>query len=264
MNFTKYIKDKINYILGFIVYCLMILAYLKAMNLNISVIWIVILISCIFFGVGFIVSFWRKNAYFRNINQMMETLEEKYLISEVMEKPRREENLAYFRILKKANKSMLENVSKVRKAQKEYKEYIESWVHEIKIPITSSQLLCKNHSSKVTQKIEDEIQEIHNYVEQALFYARLDHVSNDFLIREVNLGEIVKNVLARNKKIMIQNNMKVSLQNCDVFAYTDEKWLEFILNQIIINSIKYKREIAPEIMIRCKRKQGKCRIMDTG
>ena len=84
------------------------------------------------------------------------------------------------------------------------------------------------------------------------------------MIRKVNLEETIRNVLARNKKMMIHNGMKVETQNIELSAYTDEKWLEFILNQIIINSIKYKREIAPEIMIRCKRKQGKCRIMDTG
>lgn len=190
--------------------------------------------------------------YFRNMNQIMDGLEEKYLISEVMEKPRREENLAHFRILKRANKSMLENVNQVRNAQKSYKEYIESWVHEIKIPITSSKLLCENHPSDITQKLENEIEEIYNFVEQALFYARLDQVSNDFLIREVNLGEIVKNVLARNKKMMIQNNMKVSLQNCDVSAYTDEKWLEFILHQILMNSVQYKNEKSPEIRIEIK------------
>lgn len=252
MNFAKYAKDKINYILGFIVYCMLLVAYLKVMKVGSNVIWVVVCVSCIFFSVGFVVSFWKKCAYFRNINQIMDGLEEKYLISEVMEKPRREENLAHFRILKKANKSMLENVNQVRNAQKSYKEYIESWVHEIKIPITSSKLLCENHPSQVTQKLENEIEEIYNFVEQALFYARLDQVSNDFLIREVNLGEIVRSVLARNKKMMIQNNMKVSLRNCDVSAYTDEKWLEFILHQILMNSVQYKNEKNPEIRIEIK------------
>ena len=147
---------------------------------------------------------------------------------------------------------MLENVNKVKTVQKEYKEYIESWVHEIKIPITSSKLLCENHKSEVTQKIEDELEQINNYVEQALFYARLDHVSNDFMIRKVSLGEVVKNVLARNKRVMIQNKMKIDVENEEVFAYTDEKWLEFILNQIMINSVQYKTEKNPEIKIDMK------------
>ena len=144
---------------------------------------------------------------------------------------------------------MLENVKNVRAAQKDYKEYIESWVHEIKIPITSAKLLCENNKSEITNKIEEEIEEINNYVEQVLFYARLDQVSNDYMIRKVNLEEAIKNVLARNKKMMIQNQMKVETKNIGISAYTDEKWLEFIFNQIMINSIKYRKEVNPKIRI---------------
>lgn len=137
---------------------------------------------------------------------------------------------------------MLENVTDIKEKQKDYKEYIESWVHEIKIPITSAKLLCENNKSDITNKIDEDIEEVNNYVEQALFYARMDQVSNDFMIREISLNEVIKNVLARNKKIMIQNNMKVELKDVNIKCYTDEKWLEFILNQIITNSIKYRND----------------------
>ena len=120
----------------------------------------------------------------------MDRLDEKYLIAEVIKKPTQEENLAHYKILKRANKSMLENVSNVKAMQKDYKEYIESWVHEIKIPITSSKLLCENNKSEITNKIDEEIEEINNYVEQALFYARLDKVSNDFIIKQISLADI--------------------------------------------------------------------------
>lgn len=137
---------------------------------------------------------------------------------------------------------MLENVTDIKEKQKDYKEYIESWVHEIKIPITSAKLLCENNKSDITNKIDEDIEEVNNYVEQALFYARMDQVSNDFMIREISFNEVIKNVLARNKKIMIQNNMKVELKDVNIKCYTDEKWLEFILNQIITNSIKYRND----------------------
>lgn len=249
MKLNKYIKDKINFILGFIFYCIIIIAYANAMEIDKNAIIVIISVSFIFFIVGFLINYWRKNKYLKEIENVMDKLEEKYLISEVMEKPRMEENLAYYKILKRANKSMIENVTKVRDAQKDYKEYIESWVHEIKIPITSSKLLCENNKSDVTNKIDEEIEEINNYVEQVLFYARLDQVSNDFMIRKINLEDSIRNVLARNKKLMIQNGIKVETKNIESSSYTDEKWLEFILNQIIINAIKYRKEQRPEIKI---------------
>ena len=242
MKLSEYIKDKINYILALAIYLIIISTYLKAINLTYLTIFIVIFITFTFFILAFLLSYYKTSKYLRNIEKTMDKLPEKYLITEILQKPRSAEKLAYYRILKRANKSMLENVTDIKEKQKDYKEYIESWVHEIKIPITSAKLLCENNKSDITNKIDEDIEEVNNYVEQALFYARMDQVSNDFMIREINLNEVIKNVLARNKKIMIQNNMKVELKDVNIKCYTDEKWLEFILNQIITNSIKYRND----------------------
>lgn len=244
MSFFGYVKDKINYILGFIIYLIIIIFYLKAMQLDEDISLVICIVSIIFFISGFLGTYFIKNRYYKNIEKIMDGLDEKYLISEVIKKPKREERLVQYNILKRANKSMIENVSDVRDSKMEYKEYIESWVHEIKIPITSAKLLCENNKSDITNKIDEEIEEINNYVEQVLFYARLDNVQNDFMIRKICLNDCIRNVIARNKKIMIQNNMRVEVENVDekVEAYSDEKWLEFILNQIVVNSIKYKRD----------------------
>lgn len=242
MKLSEYIKDKINYILALIIYIIIISTYLKAISLTYSTIFIVIFITLTFFALAFLISYYKTSKYLKNIETIMDKLPEKYLITEIWQKPRGAEKLAYYRILKRANKSMLENVTDIKEKQKDYKEYIESWVHEIKIPITSAKLLCENNKSDITNKIDEDIEEVNNYVEQALFYARMDQVSNDFMIREISLNEVIKNVLARNKKIMIQNNMKVELKDVNIKCYTDEKWLEFILNQIITNSIKYRND----------------------
>ncbi len=266
MNFSRYVKDKINFILAYIIYIIILISYTKAMEIDKNVILVISIIPTIFFIVGFIISYVIKNRYIQNIEKTMEGLQEKYLITEIIKKPRRQENLAYYTILKKANKSMIDNVSEIMYSKKEYKEYIESWVHEIKIPITSAKLLCENNKSNITNKIDEELEEINNFVEQALFYARLEQVSNDFMIRKTEIVEIIKNVIARNKKIMIQNNMKVEIRNIDVLVYTDEKWLEFILNQIIINAIKYKKESDSKVTIEAEEnKEGiKLSIKDNG
>ena len=242
MKLSEYIKDKINYILALAIYIIIISTYLRAISLTYSTIFIVIFITLTFFVPSFLISYYKTSKYLKNIETIMDKLPEKYLITEIWQKPRGAEKLAYYKILKRANKSMLENVTDIKEKQKDYKEYIESWVHEIKIPITSAKLLCENNKTVITNKIDEDIEEVNNYVEQALFYARMDQVSNDFMIREISLNEVIKNVLARNKKIMIQNNMKVELKDVNIKCYTDEKWLEFILNQIITNSIKYRND----------------------
>lgn len=118
MKFTQYIKDKINYILGFIVYSIIIIAYANAIEVDRNFIIVLTVISFAFCGVGLLVNYWKKNRYIKNIENIMDGLEEKYLISEIIKKPREQENLAYYNILKRANKSMLENVTNVRTARK--------------------------------------------------------------------------------------------------------------------------------------------------
>ena len=117
MRFSKYIKDKINFILGFILYCILIIVYSNAMQIDKNFTIVITFLSCIFFITGFLINYWSKNKYIKSIEEIMDGLQEKYLISEVMEKPKREENLSYYKILKKANKSMIENVTKVRMAR---------------------------------------------------------------------------------------------------------------------------------------------------
>ena len=118
LRLFRYIKDKINYILGFVIYYIIILAYTNAIAVDKNFIIVITILSFLFFSVGLLFSYWRKNKYIKNIEQIMDSLEEKYLISEIIDKPRGQENLAYYNILKRANKSMLENVTKVRIARK--------------------------------------------------------------------------------------------------------------------------------------------------
>ena len=153
MKLSEYIKDKINYILALAIYLIIISTYLKAINLTYLTIFIVIFITFTFFILAFLLSYYKTSKYLRNIEKTMDKLPEKYLITEILQKPRSAEKLAYYRILKRANKSMLENVTDIKEKQKDYKEYIESWVHEIKIPITSAKLLCENNKSDITNKI---------------------------------------------------------------------------------------------------------------
>ena len=137
---------------------------------------------------------------------------------------------------------MLENVTDVKNTQKEYKEYIESWVHEIKIPITSAKLLCENNKSDITNKIDEDIEEVNNYVEQALFYARSNTVEKDYYIRKVVLKEIVNESIKKNKSSLIQEKISIDIHDLEIEVNTDNKWIVFILNQIIQNSIKYRKK----------------------
>lgn len=152
-------------------------------------------------------------------------------------------------------KSMLENVNKYKYLQEDYKEYIELWIHEIKIPIATSKMIVENNKSEVTKSIDEELDKIENYIEQALYYARSNTVEKDYIIKKNNLKDIVSSTILKNKTTLIQNNVKIEMENLEEEVYTDSKWCVFILSQIIQNSIKYSKEQNKEIKLSAENKK---------
>ena len=91
--------------------------------------------------------------------------------------------------------------------------------------------------------MQTHIKRLEDYVDQVLYYARSENASQDYLIKEVNLNVVIKNVGIRNMDDLLENKIDFLTNNINVQILTDAKWLEFILNQLINNSIKYKRNI---------------------
>lgn len=174
--------------------------------------------------------------------EMAEQLEEKYLLPEVMEIPERADEDVFYRILKMAEKSMLEKIGEVQRERKEYKEYIEQWIHEAKTPITAIKLLCENNNTPFAREMLAELENVNRFTEQALYYARSEHTEKDYLIREIELSDVVHSAIADNKYLLRQNNVVIIADHIDSNVYTDDKWVRFILNQIISNAIKYRTE----------------------
>ncbi|MCM1026757.1 MAG: sensor histidine kinase [Roseburia sp.] len=169
-------------------------------------------------------------------------LEERYLIAEVMEKPERADDQVFYQLLKMAGKSMLEQIGVVRREHLEYREQVEQWVHEIKTPLTAIKLLCENRRSDLTRELLPELEKINRFVEQALCYARSEHTEKDYSVREIRLFDAVHQAIAENKYLLLQNGVRIDLQETDDIVYSDEKWICFILNQLIVNSVKYRTE----------------------
>lgn len=120
----------------------------------------------------------------------------------------------------------------------------------------------KNNKLEVTKSLE-ELDKIEDYIEQVLFYARSNEVEKDYCIKKCN-KDIVNTVIKRNKNVLIQNRIKIILENIEQQIYTDSKWCIFILNQIIQNCIKYKKEnegLEENSYIAIKRKINKDNII---
>lgn len=205
-------------------------------SMLVVVVWIAVII------LYFTTLYFTRKKHLRKLLEMAEQLEEKYLLPEVMEIPERADEEVFYRILKMAEKSMLEKIGGVQRERKEYKEYIEQWIHEVKTPITAMKLLCENNDSPFAREMLAELENVNRFTEQALYYARSEHTEKDYLIREIELRDVVHSAIADNKYLLRQNNVVITADNIDSNVYTDDKWVRFILNQIISNAVKYCTE----------------------
>jgi signal transduction histidine kinase len=139
-----------------------------------------------------------------------------------------------------------ENISKVEKLydeKKNYEEFITSWVHEIKTPVAVSRLLIESNSNssskEVLDSLEEELDKIENYIEQVLYYSKIDDFSKDYLINETSLDRVVKDIVKKQVKTFINKKISIEIDNTDLEVVTDKKWLSFIFDQILSNSLKY-------------------------
>lgn len=185
---------------------------------------------------------WRKkHRRLSYLSDTLQALEPKYLLAEIADAPDSALEQVYFRLLRTALKSMADQVAASQRQAREYQEFLEQWVHEIKLPVTGIQLLCENNKTDITRKILAQTQRIGQDVEKVLFYARLGSAEKDCLIREIPLRDCVMDVLARNRQLLIESGASV---HTDVAhsVRSDPRWLSFLLTQVISNSLKYRSE----------------------
>lgn len=204
-------------------------------------IYVVVSVLLLYF-IGIILEYSTKKAFYNKLFSRLDELDNKYLIAEIIDKPEFIEGKILWEILKDTDKSMIENVNLYKYIQEDYKDYIELWIHEIKIPIATSKMIVENNKSEVTKSIDEELDKIENFTEQALFYARSNTVEKDYSIKENSLFNIVDIVIKKNKSILIANKVKIDIHDVENVVYTDTKWIYFILNQIIQNSVKYSKD----------------------
>ena len=257
MDFKKFIKDKM--LLSSLLLCgiLTIEIFLIAYPFGTFIkIYIPVAIIALYL-IGISIEYLTKKTFYENLENTLDNLDDKYLINEIIKNPSFMEGKILKDVLEKTDKSMIENVNKYKYMQEDYKEYIELWIHEIKIPIAASKLIVENNKNQTTKSIDEELDKVENYIEQALYYARSNTVEKDYYIKKVRLKDIVNESIKRNKNILIHEKISINIHDLELEVNTDNKWIVFILNQLIQNSIKYKKQ-NDNLEIEIYAKQRKC------
>lgn len=241
MKLSEYIKDQIIPIIFYFIFNFIFLFFLFVFKTNLIVI---IILSCFYFIYGIsvlIYSYIRRKRFYDLMLYVSSNIDQKNLLHSTLYEPSFLDGKILYQIIYDTDKYTTETLKEYKNQMEEFREYIELWLHEVKIPLSSTKLLIHNHKDSKIKNVNVPLEQLENYLDQILYYVRSETVEKDYIIKEVNLKDIINKVIVKNKDSFINNKIKIELEESYPNVKTDSKWLEFIINQIIQNSIKYRK-----------------------
>lgn len=261
MKFIDYIKDRLAFLILNLIAFIGLALTILVVNVSLTFIIFVFVIWFVPISLYILFEYIKVRRYYNDLNEVTNNLDQKYLVAEVIKEPSFIEGKVVYQTLRECNKAMNEHVKDYKLQINDYKEYIETWVHEIKTPIASSKLIIENNKNETTNKINHELDKVDEFIEQVLYYSRSEEVSRDYRIKKIELRPIINAVVRAKSRDFINKKITLELENLEEEIYTDEKWLMFILNQIIQNSIKYSKEKGAKIKISAQRKENAIQLI---
>lgn len=191
------------------------------------------------------------------LRRLMDELPRKYLLGEVLPKPSNEIEKRYFEIMKTVSRSAVSAAEQAEREKEEYYDYVESWIHEIKTPLTACSLILANKGD--VRKLKKELKCADNLTESILYYARMRSAEKDTRIYKLQAADVIGEAVKSQMELLIASGISVE-SNGDFSVYTDGKALCFILKQLLINSAKY----CPKCRVRILAADGRIMVEDNG
>lgn len=140
-------------------------------------------------------------------------------------------------------------------------DYYTAWVHQIKTPIASARLTLQNETGESAKILNEELFRIEQYVEMVLVFLRLDSDYTDYIIKQCNLDDIIRASVKRYSSQFIRRKINLDYKPLNISVLTDEKWIAFVIEQLLSNALKYTN--SGSITIYTENEKVLC-IKDTG
>lgn len=261
MSFKSFIRHKLGTLMLYISLMLFTTLFFFVMHLPTYSIFFFNLIFAITYTSVLLMEFIKKSSYYNQVSKELDLLDQKHLLCEVISEPDFLEGKLFYDTLKSTNKSMNDTIDYYKRLQIEYEEYIELWIHEIKTPIASAKLIAENHKTPEIQSIDEEIDKISAFIEQVLFYSRSHLAEKDYIIKALSLKQLVNTVIRKHSKTFITLPIALKMDVPDYTIYSDSKWLEFILGQILSNAFKYLDKPTKSIVISAVKREHSVQLI---
>ena len=231
-----YIKQNIKVIFLFIVFALVFGIVFSLYDLEIEAIYYSVML-CSFIGLIYIcinfINYYKKHIQLYKLqNEISISLENLPSPKTLMEED-------YTNLILTLNKEYKTYISKSDIAKSDMIDYYTMWVHQIKTPISAMKLLIQTSESEISSDLSSELFKIEQYVEMVLSYIRLGSNKNDFVLKEYDLDNIIRQAVRKYAPLFIRKKISLDFQPTNYKVLTDEKWLVFVIEQLLSNAIKY-------------------------
>lgn len=150
--------------------------------------------------------------------------------------------LDYQELIKTIDKKRTEIISEKEAVYSDMIDYYTIWAHQIKTPIAAMRLLLQSEPNDINSELLDQLFKVEQYVEMVLQYLRMDNMNGDLLIKRYSLDDIIRKAVRKYSKSFIRKRIKLNYEALNYYVLTDEKWLTFVIEQILSNALKYTDE----------------------
>ena len=182
----------------------------------------------------------RARRFYREIGNLADTLERPYQLHSLMSAPAAPDQAVVFEALKAMGSASAEEVSRANAKADEHREFVEGWVHGVKAPLASCELIAERVAEPERSQLASELDRVGRKVDAALWYARSDCANNDYAIHEAVLADIPRQVCRENARFLIEHGCIPEIEVDDgMRVFTDKKQAVFIVSQLVENAAKY-------------------------
>ncbi|BFN03589.1 sensor histidine kinase [Clostridium tetani] len=248
MNFIDFLKDRIAYIIvylisiSFVILTMHLTLFIKVIDFPITNILYAYFVSIVILIIFLVYEYSKVRAFYKQLYEILNSeniMENIINIGEV----RTIEQKLFTQILKKLYKSYEDKVYKYKDIQKHYLDFINQWVHQMKTPVSVIDLILQEEDTSEFNEILDSIGEENEKISQGLnimlYNARINEFNHDFNVEDIDILLILRKVINDNKKLLIRHKIFPKISGETAIVQTDKKWIYFVINQIVINAIKY-------------------------
>lgn len=239
-SFGVYLRSHAGFAIGAIALITVVVGIMAVTGSNASAIALVSLCEALFASAALAAGFLRDREFYQQLDLFCDSPENARYLSSILDEPRTLEGSIAYRALAVQGKAASDELAARSRDTKEYRNYVELWVHEAKTPIASAQLALSNLHGPEINKVRGDLDRIESRVEQALYYARSATLSEDFSIEELNLAAIARKACRQRSRTLIGAGVSLEFAIDDELkVLTDAKWTDFIIGQVLENSAKY-------------------------